>query len=1074
MSLYGHYAGKGTPVEEKPAGKVADGVSQSENEGTMILRTHGPDNTLTDGPISEGTALPKCPLGVQEDNASGVQGTHSSPGELDARSQVIIPRCRRVKSLARNLQQRIYFYAPHCPPQEEEEPSEEAESISSSLSKSQEHESCCVTEQEGDSFQHTEDVLNVPQTADDNLDSVSNVTDGKMSVRKDEESLLAADLNEESPQHATFEVIADKIPLNPLGSPVLTEAKNIDSELVASEEKCTRNQVCLDAAMSVSIPENVSGSLRRVENKGDRDVHSEKDSSPRSEIFEKGGNAESVPCWKTTSSNKILANEDAPQYGASLEEDSGQKAVRMCDSRLTTDEVHIRTALSSEDYSIVRLRRSQGIHDGMEHDSYRSAISHSLPGRGERLSTMTPSKGRSNDLEGSLRSRKALSTLCFSNTSGVLRDCVSLHDTSPQQLKTLNKKKIFTKKTRKVPPPKPPRSRTRAKMLANSAGATISKTRVSLQDHRLQDNQETPQMGKDLQLSQDKIQQSHNHCEQNQNRSTVLLRDIDEEGFIAHDDKTPTAMGCPDSSSSSYSNIISKDSPKKKLPKLSSKSALDPKNLLLMRRCIKYRKSDASLLRKDEESPITPKKPPRPSIAFAKRCNLQEDQDLCSEHQALLDLYCSKCRLVICGKCQESSHNSKTHKVLSTPDALSMLRTETVALLRHYSLLRSMLTTLKRVYNRYANSNQNMKLVTEEVYVSLRLGDETYLTKVVEEAEELAENAKNLSRIKGKVKEWETHQHDWGHVVFLVMRCKLLGNINAANDKVFIRLKEWVLPTPWIHLSHLLQPYLGDDINSTTLTPVRRGSILRKQNRSSELHGKSSEIALESRGQDVKTFPYNSTSVLVHSLLPYIIFNPVVRYFMHINNNINADITLVVEPSEEHVHQYLSRQRYTATYSPGTLRRNGYEPSDDALTIVEKQMMMGGKQRSRLIASYKSSAATGSSPAENVLVKVCFPDIKVVSGGLGLAVAVGSLKKGDIIVDSDPARGPNLSVVITNVGEVPALRFGHVVQGLESFKCLVENEEKRRNEGMGIRAKIRATVKREEEATYDITFGLNI
>ncbi|XP_066964403.1 uncharacterized protein [Macrobrachium rosenbergii] len=504
------------------------------------------------------------------------------------------------------------------------------------------------------------------------------------------------------------------------------------------------------------------------------------------------------------------------------------------------------------------------------------------------------------------------------------------------------------------------------------------------------------------------------------------------------------------------------------LQKLSSKSALDPKNLPLVRRCVKYRKSDASPLRQDEEPPTAPKKPPRPSIAFAKNCNLQEDQDSCSEHQALLDLYCSKCRLVICEKCQESSHNSKTHKVLSTPDALSMLRTETVALLRHYSLLRSMLMTLKSIFNRYANSNQNMKQVTEEVYASLRLSDETYLTKVVEEAEELAENAKNLSRIKGKVKEWETHQHDWGHVVFLVMRCRLLGNISAANDKVFIRLKEWVLPTPWIHLSHLLQPYLGDDINSTTLTPVRKGSISRKQNRSSELHGnRSSEIA-ESRLQDVKTFPFNSTSVLVHSLLPYIIFNPGVRYFMHINNNINADITLVMEPSEEHVHQYLSRQRYTATYSPGTLRRNGYEPSDDALTIVEKQMMMGGKQRSRLIASYKSS------PAEHVLVKVGFPDIKVVSGGLGLAVAVGSLKKGDIIVDSDPARGPNLSVVITNVGEVPALRFGHVVQGLESFKCLVENEEKRRNEGMGIRAKIRATVKREEEATYEITFGLDI
>ena len=197
------------------------------------------------------------------------------------------------------------------------------------------------------------------------------------------------------------------------------------------------------------------------------------------------------------------------------------------------------------------------------------------------------------------------------------------------------------------------------------------------------------------------------------------------------------------------------------------------------------------------------------------------------------------------------------------------------------------------------------------------------------------------------------------------------------------------------------------------------------------------------------------------------------RYFIRINNSSHADMTLVVEPCEEHVHQYLKRQRYTATYSPGTLRKSGYASSDDSLTIVEKQMMMGGKQISRLVASYASPGSVGYSSLP-VLVKVSFPDILVVPGVLGLAMAQGHVKKGDIIVDSDPTRGCSLAIVMTNIGEMPALRLGHVTQGLESFKCLLENEEKRRADTTGLRAKIMASVRREEEANYEITFGIDI
>ncbi|KAK7068921.1 hypothetical protein SK128_028617 [Halocaridina rubra] len=450
-------------------------------------------------------------------------------------------------------------------------------------------------------------------------------------------------------------------------------------------------------------------------------------------------------------------------------------------------------------------------------------------------------------------------------------------------------------------------------------------------------------------------------------------------------------------------------------------------------------------------------------------------QERLSLHNELLDVYCTKCRIVICEKCTAVSHQDETHRTLFYTDALSLLRTEVVGLQRHYSLLQSSIDSLINVYAKFSKHNPRMK--------------------VIEEAQAIIDESKNLKAIRQKIQEWEERQHDWGPIVYLAIRCRLLRNINASNDKFYIRINDWLLPTPWIHLSHLLQPYLENSPRDSTrnsnlgekdenipnhstittqsqfdenLTGRERTGQEINVNRNSKL--KRSEI-IDKR--EPFSFPKNSRNLLLHSLIPYIIFNPDIRYFIHITNSTDTDITLVVAPSMEHVDHYLKRQRHTAAYSPRTLRLQGLTPAEDSFSIVEKQMMMGGKKKSRLVASYMNISANPASPSTPTLVKIGFQNIELASGGLGLAAATGGISKGDLIVDSQSSA--NLSVVVRDLGNFPALRLGRVVQGMDGLNCLMVREERRRSDtSAGIKAKIRASIMREEETNFEITFGIDI
>lgn len=73
-----------------------------------------------------------------------------------------------------------------------------------------------------------------------------------------------------------------------------------------------------------------------------------------------------------------------------------------------------------------------------------------------------------------------------------------------------------------------------------------------------------------------------------------------------------------------------------------------------------------------------------------------------AEHRATLNFYCVTCRVVICRDCTVVAHQQgDNHTVLDTPDALSALRTQVVAHLRHYTVLASLHATLTRVYHKY-------------------------------------------------------------------------------------------------------------------------------------------------------------------------------------------------------------------------------------------------------------------------------------------------------------------------------------------------------------------------------------
>lgn len=191
----------------------------------------------------------------------------------------------------------------------------------------------------------------------------------------------------------------------------------------------------------------------------------------------------------------------------------------------------------------------------------------------------------------------------------------------------------------------------------------------------------------------------------------------------------------------------------------------------------------------------------------------------------------------------------------------------------------------------------------------------------------------------------------------------------------------------------------------------------------------------------------------------------------------------MVEPSGDHVREYLKRRHHTATLSPRTLRRTraGFALADDALNIVEKQFMMGGRHKSRLVGSYmalEGGHGAGGREAGNGMqriIKVSLPDVTVADGGRGLpSVGCRKVNRGDVMLDHDVAGRPVLSVALRDIPDASALRLGHVTRGLDGLTYLLEAEEHRKAEASGLRAKILATVRREEEAIYQVTLGMDI
>lgn len=191
----------------------------------------------------------------------------------------------------------------------------------------------------------------------------------------------------------------------------------------------------------------------------------------------------------------------------------------------------------------------------------------------------------------------------------------------------------------------------------------------------------------------------------------------------------------------------------------------------------------------------------------------------------------------------------------------------------------------------------------------------------------------------------------------------------------------------------------------------------------------------------------------------------------------------MVEPSGEHIREYLTRRHHAATLSPRTLRRAraGFSLADDALNIVEKQFMMGGRHRSRLVGSYMvvegghGAGGREAGTAVQRIVKVSLPDVTVVDVGRGLpSVGCRKITQGDIMLDHQLTGRPVLSVALRDIFDVSAFRLGHVTRGLDGLTYLIEAEEHRKAEASGLRAKILATVRREEEAVYQVTLGMDI
>lgn len=75
---------------------------------------------------------------------------------------------------------------------------------------------------------------------------------------------------------------------------------------------------------------------------------------------------------------------------------------------------------------------------------------------------------------------------------------------------------------------------------------------------------------------------------------------------------------------------------------------------------------------------------------------------LTASHGALLHFYCVKCRVVVCRDCTVVAHSQgANHKVLDTLDALATLRSEAVAMLRHYTILDNMHASLMEIYSKF-------------------------------------------------------------------------------------------------------------------------------------------------------------------------------------------------------------------------------------------------------------------------------------------------------------------------------------------------------------------------------------
>lgn len=176
----------------------------------------------------------------------------------------------------------------------------------------------------------------------------------------------------------------------------------------------------------------------------------------------------------------------------------------------------------------------------------------------------------------------------------------------------------------------------------------------------------------------------------------------------------------------------------------------------------------------------------------------------------------------------------------------------------------------------------------------------------------------------------------------------------------------------------------------------------------------------------------------------------------------------MVVPAEEHTEDYLKHRRNNATKSPSLLRQSNSCPPIDIITMVEQQMTSGAT---------KTRITTSSIPLDNgttpTIVKVNFSDVKMLSEGHVLPEVKGGLKRGDIIIDQNASGNAMLTVVIRDMKDLPALRLGHITYGMDGLTCLVSTEESRRAETSGLRAKIKASAKR-EEAVYDVVFGMDL